>query len=1010
MSARPYRLPVGAGRLIDRSVRLDFSFDGKRLGGHRGDTLASALMANGIRLMGRSFKYHRPRGVMGCGADEANALVCVGEGGRHEPNLRATQVELYDGLVARSQNNWPNLRFDVSQINSRFARLIPAGFYYKTFMWPASAWMFYERLIRRAAGLGTAPKVPDPDAYEHMHAHCDVLVIGGGVAGLAAARAAAAHGARVILADENARLGGVADIAGGTIEGGAPLDWARACAAELAGLDTVQLLTRTVVAGHYHHNWCLALERVGDHDPALAAAGAPRHRLWRIRAREIVLASGALERPIAFANNDRPGVMLSSAVRAFVARHGVAAGRRGVVFTNNDDAYRTAIALRDAGVAVARLVDVRPDPQGPLIEAARQAGIDVATGMAVTNVETVRGGCDIAAAKVAPYQPGGRISGREERVECDFVAVSGGWNPAVHLYCHTTGKLEFDDALQSFRPGQTADRLRAAGAANGTYPLDALLDEAFDAGEAAAIAARGAPATRRLVRPKGASERQAPIEPAWFIPATGALNEGNKHFIDFQNDVTAADLELAVREGYRSVEHIKRYTTLGMATDQGKTSNINGLGVLTNTLQCPVPQIGTTTFRPPYTPISFGAIAGTRAHQRFLVVRRTPPFAWHLGHGGDFEPVGQWRRPYCYLKPGEDRHAAVNREILAVRNKVGLLDASTLGKIEIKGPDAAAFLDRVYTNTFSTLKVGKARYGLMLNEQGFLMDDGVTVRLGDDHFLMHTTSGGADRIAAWLEEWLQTEWFDLEVYVTPVTEQWAQYALAGPRARDVLGKLGGDIDFSAQSFEFMSMREGTLAGYPVRVFRISFSGELSYEIATPSNFGQGLWTTLLAAGAEFGIEPYGTEALHVLRAEKGFIVVGDETDGTVTPLDLGLDWAVSKKKPDFLGKRSLQRPYLAASGRKQLVGLLTEDPAEVLPDGAYAVAAVKDAPPMDMIGQVTSSYWSPTLERSIAMALIKDGRNRMGETLSFPLAGGKVVRATVVDHVFYDSQGARQDV
>ncbi len=1016
MSGQPYRLPanVGSGttgRILDRSRRIAFSFDGKSLSGHPGDTVASALFANGIRLVGRSFKYHRPRGVIGSGADEPNALISVGESGRHEPNQRATQVELYDGLVSKSQNNWPNLKFDIGQINSKFSRLIPAGFYYKTFMWPQSAWMFYEHFIRNAAGLGTAASEPDPDTYEHMHATCDVLVVGGGVAGLAAAQSAAAAGARVMVVDECARLGGLADSSSGLIESSPQTEWVQSTVSTLAAAENVHLMTRTIAAGHYHHNWCLLLERVTDHDPSLAIQGAPRHRLWKVRANQIVMATGALERPLTFANNDRPGVLLASAARIYVNRYGVSPGRRGVVFTNNDDAYQTALDLTRAGVPLARVVDVRTDPRGELVEEARAAGIEVVTGMAVTNVDTVAAGAKIQSVKVAPYKAGSRIGGREERIECDFVAVSGGWNPAVHLYCHTSGKVKFDEDLQSFKPDRSFDQITPVGAANGTYDLDGLISEASNTGAAVAKKAVGSKVKRsKSDRPLASSPKAGKLEPVWFVPATGALNEGNKHFVDFQNDVTAADLELAAREGYRSVEHIKRYTTLGMATDQGKTSNINALGVLTGALQSAIPQIGTTTFRPPYTPISFGAIAGTNAGNRFLVVRRTPPYEWHCENRADFEPIGQWRRPYCYPKPGDSRHDAINREILSVRNEVGLLDASTLGKIELKGPDAAKLLDRVYTNTFSTLKVGKGRYGLMLNEEGFLMDDGVTVRLADDHFLMHTTSGGADRIAGWLEEWLQTEWSDLKVYVTPVTEQWAQFAIAGPNARNVLENLDGDIDFSADSFEFMSMKVGRLTGYPVRAFRISFSGELSYEIATPSNFGHSLWLALLEAGENHGIQAYGTEALHVLRAEKGFIVVGDESDGTVTPLDLGLGWAVSKKKDDYIGKRSLERAYLAAPKRKQLVGLLTQDPQEVLPDGAYAVAELKDKPPMEMIGQVTSAYWSPTVGRSIAMALIKDGRNRLGDVVDFPLDNGKVVKATIVDPVFYDKEGAKQNV
>ena len=1009
MTGKPRRLAPEAapGRYLDRTRRITFTFDGKAMAGLAGDTLASALLANGRRLVGRSFKYHRPRGIVGLGSEEMNGLVGVGEGNRHEPNQRATQVELHDGLVAVSQNRWPSLELDVGAINGRLSRLLPSGFYYKTFMWPRAFWeSVYEPFIRRAAGLGKAARGRDPDAYEHMHVSCDVLVAGAGVAGLAAAEAAASAGLRVIIADETARFGGVADIAGGTIEGRPQTEWTAERARGLAEAENVHVLTRTTVAGHFHHNYLMMIERVSDHDPALVAAGAPRHRLWKVRAKQVVLATGAIERPIVFSNNDRPGVMLARAVRGFVHRYGVAPGERGVIFTNNDDAYRTALALKDAGVELSAVVDVRSNAEGPLIEATRQAGITISRGAVISDVETKSGGQSIEGVRIAPYRTGkGRVS-RETRVACDFIAMSGGFNPAAHLWCHNGGTLRFDEDLQSFRPDTHRNGLLAAGSANGTMGLEGALAEGYAAGDAAAKAlkAKGRPA--RSKPPAASQEKGSPLEPIWFAPAAGPANEGSKHFIDFQNDVTAADIELAQREGYESVEHTKRYTTLGMATDQGKTSNLNGLGVIADAAGRGIPDVGFTTFRPPYTPLSFGAIAGAHTRSLFLPVRRTAAFDWHVEHRAEFEPVGLWRRPYCYPKGPETRHDAINREILAVRNRVGILDASTLGKIEIKGPDAAAFLDRIYTNTFSTLKAGRGRYGLMMNELGFLTDDGVTVRLGEDHFLMHTTSGGADRIAAWLEEWLQTEWTNLKVHVTPVTEQWAQFAIAGPDARRVLEKLGGDIDFGADAFPFLAMKEGTVGGYRARVYRISFSGELSYEVAVPADHGRGLWERLLEAGAEFGIEAYGTEALHVLRAEKGYIVIGDETDGTVTPYDVGLDWAVSKKKADFLGKRSLEQTFLKAPHRKQLVGLLTEDPATVLPDGAHAVETVSDKPPMKTIGHVTSSYYSPTLNRSIAMALIVDGRSRMGETLSFPL-GEKTVAAKIVDPVFYDKEGAR---
>ena len=1003
MTNKPYRLPEGGSR-IDRTKRFTISFDGKSIPAFEGDTVASAVMASGQKIFGRSFKYHRARGIVGLGSEEMNALIGVGVGARHEPNLRATQIELFDGLTAVSQNRWPSLTLDIGALNNTFSRFIPGGFYYKTFMWPQSFWKhIYEPIIRRAAGLGKAATERDPDTYEHMHAHVDVLVVGGGIAGLTAAEIAASAGARVLLADENPVLGGIADLTAGSVDGLCAADHAAAIVERLKAMPNVQVMSRTTVVGHFHHNYLMMFERVADHAPALLAAGAPRHRLWKVRAGHVILATGALERPIAFANNDRPGITMASAVRGLLERHAVAPGTNGVVFTNNDDAYLTALALKKAGVNV-RVVDSRQRPEGTLIARTKQAGIEINFGSVISAVEGSHG---VTAVKIAAYRKGqGRVI-TEKKVNCDFIAMTGGWNPALHLWCHNGGKIEFDDALHSFRPKTHTDPITAIGAANGTMSLAETLTEAQTAGEAAAKSVLKKAKAVKVKAHKIEEPTRAALEPLWFAPATGKYNEGNKHFIDFQNDVTAADLELAQREGYESVEHTKRYTTFGMATDQGKTSNLNGLGVLSEATGKTIPEIGVTTFRPPYTPFSFGAIAGSLTGELFLPIRRTPIFEWHKAQGATFEPIGQWRRAYTYTGAGEDKHSSITREILSVRNKVGLLDASTLGKIEIKGPDAAEFLDRIYTNMFSNLKIGRCRYGLMMNELGFLTDDGVTVRLADDHFLMHTTSGGADRIAAHLEEWLQTEWTHYKVFVTPVTEQWAQFAIAGPRARDVIAKLSPDFDISNEAFAHMDYKSGKLGGYPVRAYRISFSGELSYEIATPANHGQGLWNAIIEAGMEFGIEPYGTEALHVLRAEKGYIVVGDETDGTTTPHDVGLSGLVSKKKTDFLGKRSLEQSFLAGPNRKQLVGLLTENPEDVLPDGAYAVRAVKDKPPMEMIGQVTSTYMSPTLGRSIAMALIENGRARMGETLSFPLEGGKVMKAVISDFVFYDKEGAR---
>ena len=1003
---KPFRLGQGGSR-IDRSKPLTFSFDGREVKGFVGDTLASAVLATGQTVFGRSFKYHRPRGVVGLGSEEMNALIGVGTDARHEPNLRATQVEVFSGLIAESQNRWPSLRYDIGAVSSALSRFIPAGFYYKTFKWPQAFWKHvYEPLIRRAAGLGRAATGRDPDSYEHMHCHVDVLVVGGGLAGILATEAAALSGAKVLLCDENPALGGIADLTAGTIDGENVAVWLAAAATRLTAMPNVHILNRTTVVGHFHHNYLMAHVRVSEHDPALLDAGAPRQRVWKIRAESVVLATGALERPLAFANNDRPNIMLASAVRALVGRYGVSPGMRGVVFTNNDDAYLSAFALKAAGVNV-QLVDARAAPSGDLVKRAQDDGITVSLGSVISAVE---GTHSVNAVKIADYRKGqGRVIS-ERRVECDFIAMSGGWNPALHLWAHNGGKIKFNEGLQSFLPDTHTAQMIAVGAAKGTMTVAETIIEAKAAGVTAAKAVLKKTKVLKAAKLTVQEPLRGALEALWFAPATGHHNEGSKHFIDFQNDVTVADLELAQREGYVSVEHTKRYTTFGMATDQGKTSNLNGLGILAEASGKTIPEIGFTTFRPPYTPYSFGAIAGASTNNLFAPMRRTALYQWHVAQSAVWEPVGQWRRAYSYPVGDEDKQQAISREVRAVRNAVGLLDASTLGKIEIKGPDAAAFLDRVYTNTFSTLKIGKCRYGLMMNELGFLMDDGVTARLADDHFIMHTTSGGADRIAAWLEELLQTEWPHYKVFVTPVTEQWSQFALAGPRAREVLAKLEPDFDIANEALPHMSFTIGKLGGFPVRIYRISFSGELSFEIATPAGMGHSLWKHILASGEEFGITPYGTEALHVLRAEKGYIVIGDETDGTTTADDVGLGAMVSKKKPDFIGKRSLEQVELKREGRKQLIGLLTEDPNEVLPDGAHAVAAHLNKPPMKTIGHVTSSYLSPTLKRSIAMALIENGRSMMGETISFSLEGGKVVKAKVVDHVFYDKQGARLHV
>ncbi len=996
------------GRLVNRDAPVRFSFNGQSLKGYTGDTLASALLANDQMLVGRSFKYHRPRGIVASGVEEPNALVNLGSEGRFEPNQRATTTELFDGLNANSQNHWPSLEFDVGAINAKLARFMPAGFYYKMFIHPRPLWKHvYEPFIRQAAGLGRAPKARDADTYEHFYAFCDVLVVGGGIAGLIAAKSAAHAGAEVLVLEQTAHWGGRAPVDGGTVNG-KPVDKVvDELVAELSAMPNVRLRSRTMGAGVYDHGYVLGYERLTDHAPDTKG---PRHRLWRIRARHTITATGAIERPLSFAGNDIPGVMLAGAVRDFVVNFGVSSGDRTVVVTNNDDAYRTALALHAAGLNVPAILDARVPPfDSPLIAQARDAGIRILMGHGIAKV---LGSKRVTGVAVCAQAGEGAVL---EEIACDVVAMSGGWSPVVHLWSHCGGKLVWDNDFAMFRPDVDKAPLGAdgaafvspAGSANGHFGLMEIVGDAHAKGRAAARACGQTPAKVRA--PEGDSLDEAPMAPVWLMPQGAGIGLRGKAWLDFQNDVKVSDVQLAAQEGFESVEHAKRYTTLGMATDQGKLSNINGLAILSDALDQPIPQTGTTTFRPPYTPISMGAIGGEARGEVFQPLRRTPMHDWHAENGADFEPVGQWRRPYAYVRQGESVHDAVMRETKNVRENLGLLDASTLGKIIVKGPDAGRFLDMLYTNLMSTLKPGKCRYGLMCGENGFLIDDGVVARIDEDTFLCHTTTGGAERIHAHMEEWLQTEWWDWQVYVANVTEQYAQIAVVGPNARKALEALGG-MDVSKEALGFMDWADGTLGGFDARVYRISFSGELSYEIAVPASEGQAFWDALMVVGEELGVMPYGTEALHILRAEKGFIMIGDETDGTVIPQDLGLHWALSKKKEDYLGKRAHLREHMADPERWQLVGLETTDES-VLPDGAYAVAeGTNENGQRRVQGRVTSTYYSPNLNKGIAMGLVLHGPDRMGEVIDFPGTDGKTYSARIVSPVFYDAEGKKQDV
>ncbi len=999
---QPNRLPDG-GR-VDRGRTLEFTFNGRKYAGFRGDTLASALLANGVRLVARSFKYHRPRGIIGSGVEEPNALVQLGTGAQTLPNHVATQIELYDGLQAASVNCWPSVEYDLRAVHGLFSRFLPPGFYYKTFMWPRSLWPFYERQLRKAGGFGVAPSGPDTDRYDKMHAHCDVLVVGAGPAGIAAALEAGRAGARVIVVDEQQEFGGSLLASRQSVGDATAAEWLASSLADLRGMDEIRLLSRSTAFGYYDHNFVAVLERLTDHIGP-TGGNAPRQRIWRIRAKQVVLATGAIERPLVFRNNDRPGVMLASAVSTYVNRYGVTPGRRAVVFTNNDSAYLTALDLVDAGVDVQAVVDARPETDGELPRMAVNRGIEVLPGHVLTDVRGTKG---VKAVEVRRLDRGS-VGGGSRVIKCDLVAMSGGWNPTLNLHSQSGGKPRFDDSRSCFVPGPSAQAERSAGSCNGAAGLGECLAQGHAAGaEAAGLAGFGDGLPIASVPPTD-DHAEGPTRACWVVPGTKPMGKDRKYFVDFQTDTTVSDLAISAREGYEMIEHVKRYTTLGMGTDQGRTGNVNGIGALSEILDRPVSEIGTTTFRQPYTPVTFGAMAGRDLADLFDPIRKTPMHEWHVQAGAKFEDVGQWKRAWYYPRPGETMRDAVDRECLAVRNSVGVLDASTLGKIDVRGPDAAKFLNRVYINGWTKLGIGRCRYGFMLNEEGMVLDDGVTARLSEHHFLMHTTTSGAATVMAWLEQWLQTEWPDLKVFLTSVTDHWATVSVNGPRARRVLEKLCSDVDLSGEAFPFMSARAGTVAGVPARIFRISFAGELSFEVNVDANYGRQVWEAVMEAGEEFDITPYGTEAMHVLRAEKGYVIVGQDTDGSVSPVDIGVGHMVSRRK-DFLGKRSLAMEDLVRDDRKQFVGLLTEEDQEVLPEGGQIVDDPSAPTPVPMLGHVTSSYYSANLGRSIALGIVKGGRARKGDLVHVPLADGRSIAARIASPVFYDPKGERQNV
>ena len=986
---------------IEKNKILNFYFDGKKYQGYEGDTLASALLANNIHLVGRSFKYHRPRGIVSAGSEEPNGIVQLETKEYTEPNRRVTEIQLYEGLKAFSQNNWPNINFDFGAINDLLSPFFPAGFYYKTFMWPPKFWKTYEFFIRHAAGLGKSPKKDDPHKYEHFHYHCDLLVVGSGVSGLYTAEIAARNNLKVLLIEQENEIGGeILTTLGENTKINNTLinEWKNNVINNLKNFSNVKIVSNTTCFAYFHYNLLLAIQDL-EPENGLTKTHEIRQRIWKIRSKKVVLATGAIERPIIFNNNDRPGIMLSNSARKYLNKFGVAVGKNLVFFTNNDSAYETAIDYLQRGVNIQAIVDVRSETNGHFPKKAKELGITILNGYEISNTT---GRLRVKEVKLKKLSSNYRDKNNSSiTIKCDTICVSGGWTPTVHLFTQSKGKLKYRNFDGSFIPEEAFQNTLCVGSCNGDYSLHKILELLpKKVNNFLNISENNSSENENY---KTIEVLNGDHQNIW-ITSKEKISK-TKMFVDFQNDVTAKDIKLALKEGFQSIEHVKRYTTTGMATDQGKTSNVNALGIISELSNTDISELGTTTFRLPYTPVTFGALAGRHVKEFFDLERTTPMHDWHIKNGALFEDVGQWKRAWYYPKNKENLSSALNREVKATRDSLGILDASTLGKIDIQGRDVSEFLNRIYTNAWSKLEIGKCRYGVMLGDDGMVIDDGVTTRLGEYHYLMSTTTGNAASVLSKLEDWLQTEWPELEVYLTSVTEQYGTISLNGPNSRKLMQKLNSDYDFSKENFSHMSFKNINLCGVECRVMRISFTGELCYEINVPSGYAKFLWEICIEKGREFNITPYGTEAMHVLRAEKGFIIVGQETDGSVTPIDLDMDWIVSKKKYDFVGKRALNRSDTIKKDRKQLVGLKTKDPNKVLEEGAQLVEALTTLP-MKMVGHVTSSYFSPNLDRSFALALIKGGLEKKGKKLFAPMEN-ETIEVEITDPVFIDPENVR---